>query len=161
MARAIAVRTAGSTRGSPQSSDAVAAAMPGEPASKARRHDLLELGQRANRRLVDPGHRVRRHRPQSDRDRDRLVVVEQERRHLRPGGKPVAALDADRALHRVAEVAQPVDIAADRPPAHFETLGELAPRPGARRLEQGQKRQESRGGAHGSKYAVELGPNLA
>ena len=127
---------------------------PREPASKARRHDLLELRQCADRRLVDPGHGVRRDRSQADRDRDGLLVVEQERRHLRPCREPVAALHADRALHRVAEVAQPVDVAADGPPADLEPLGELAARPGARRLEQRQEGQESRRRTHGSKYAA-------
>ena len=95
-------------------------------------------------------------RAQTDRDRHRLVVVEQERRHRRPADQSVAADRAHRRLDRVAEVAQPVDVAADRPPADLEARGELAARPVARVLEQGQQLQQPRRGvAHiGESYSI-------
>ena len=60
--------------------------------------------------------------PQADRDRDRLVVVEQQRRHGRAGVQAVASGRAGDRVHRIAEVAQPLDVAADRAARHAEPL---------------------------------------
>jgi hypothetical protein len=47
-----------------------------------------------------PGHRAGRRRPQADRDGDRLLVVEQQRRHRRAGLQLVAAGDAAAGVDR-------------------------------------------------------------
>ena len=63
----------------------------GDAAAQVRRQHLLELDQRADGRLLDPGHRCARGGAQPDRDRDRLLLVEQQRRHRGAGAQPVAA----------------------------------------------------------------------
>ncbi len=78
---------------------------------------LLQLRQRPQGRLLDPGDGAARG-PQADRDRDRLLVVEQQRRQLGTGAEPVAAGDAAGRVDRVAELAQLVDVAADRARRH-------------------------------------------
>ena len=55
------------------------------PAAQLRRQHLLQLGQRAHGRLLDAGDRAARGGAQPDRDGDRLLVVEQQRRQLRAG----------------------------------------------------------------------------
>ena len=117
--------------------------------------DLLELDQRAHGGLLDAGHRRAGGGAQADRDRDRLVVVEQQRRHRGAGAKPVAAGGAGQRLDRVAELAQALDVAPDRPPGHLEPLGELGARPVAARLEQGEQLQEpARGLGHGDVHRL-------
>ena len=114
-----------------------------------RRQDLLELDQRAHRGLLDAGHRRARGGAQADRDRDRLVVVEQQRRHRGAGAKPVAAGRAGQRLDRVAEVAQPLDVAPDRPAGHLEPVGQLGAGPVAAPLQQREQLQKpARGLAH-------------
>ena len=55
-----------------------------DPPSQPRRQHLFELGQRAHRGLLDAGDRAARRGAQADRDRDRLVVVEQQRGQRAP-----------------------------------------------------------------------------
>ena len=50
------------------------------PAPQLGRHDRHDLGQRLDRALLEPGHRATGRSTEPDRDRDRLVVVQQERR---------------------------------------------------------------------------------
>ena len=95
-----------------------------------------------------PVDRAAGRRPQADRDRDGLVVLEQQRRQVRPGLEPVAADRAASGVHRIAEAAQAFDVVADRPRAHLEPLGELGAGPVARRLEQREQAEESRRGSH-------------
>ena len=59
-----------------------------------------------------PADRARGRRTQADRDRDRLLVLEQQRRQRAAGPQLVAAGDAADGVDRVAELAQPVDVAA-------------------------------------------------
>ena len=95
-----------------------------------------------------PVDRARRRRPQADRDRHRLVVVEQQRRHRRPRLQPVAADRPAGRVDRVAEVAQALDVVAHGPRADLEPRGELGARPVARRLEQREQAEEPRRGRH-------------
>ena len=74
-----------------------------DAAAQVRGQDLLELDERAHRGLLDAGHRRARGGAQADGDRDRLLVVEQQRRHRGAGAQPVAAGRAGERLHRVAE----------------------------------------------------------
>ena len=68
-------------------------------------------------------------------------------RHLREG-TPIAELAAAHGVHRVAQVAQPLHVPTQGPVADLEALGQLAPRPVAVRLEQGQQLEHARAGAH-------------
>ena len=52
-----------------------------DAAAQVSGQDLLELDERADGGLLDPGHRCARRGPQPDGDRDRLLIVEQQRRH--------------------------------------------------------------------------------
>jgi hypothetical protein len=52
---------------------------------------LLQLRQRPQRAVLDPGHTPARDRGQRDRHRERLVVVELQGRQVAAGGQPVAA----------------------------------------------------------------------
>ena len=112
---------------------------------------LLELGQRPDRGLLDPGDRARGRRAQADRDRDGLGVVEQQRRELAAGAEPVAAGDAGRGLDRIAERAQLLDVAADRAGADLEAVGELLTGPFPADLQQREEGEEASGGLnHGA-----------
>ncbi len=62
-----------------------------------RREHLLELRQRRDRSFLHALHVAAGCGAQSDRDRDRILVVEQERRQLAAGLQLVAAADATRA----------------------------------------------------------------
>ena len=76
---------------------------------------------------------------QPDGDGDRLLVVEQQRRQVVPGAEPVPGQPGG-GVHRVAELAQPVHVAADGAAGHAEPLGELGAGPVALGLQQGQQR---------------------
>ena len=120
-----------------------------DAAAQVRRQDLLELDERPHRRFLDAGHRGAGGGAKADGDRNRLLVVEQQRRHRASGAKPVSAGGAGERLHGVAELAQPLDVAPDRPAGHLEPVGQLVARPVAASLEQGEQFQQSaRGLAH-------------
>ena len=114
--------------------------------AQVRGEDLLELDERAQRRVLDPGHRRARRGAQPDGDRDRLVVVEQQRRHRRAGVQPVAAERARAGLDRIPERPQPLDVAADRAAGDLEPARELVARPVAAGLEQREELQQASGG---------------
>ena len=63
-----------------------------------------------------------------------------------PARQPVAADGAARGEHRVAELAQPVDVVAHRALGDPEPVGELGTGPLARGLQQGQQLEEASGG---------------
>jgi hypothetical protein len=114
-----------------------------DAAAQVRREHLLELHQRADRRLLDPAHRRAGRRPQADGDRHGLVVVEQERRHRGPGVQPVASGRTGDRIHRIAELTKPLHVAADRAPRHPEPIGEFVAGPVAARLQQGEQLQQT------------------
>ena len=115
----------------------------------------------ARPRSLDAAHARARGRPQADGDRHRLALVEQQRRQRRAGLQPVAARDAAARPHGVAELAQPLDVAAHRALADAEATGELRPRPVAPRLQQRQQLEQACGGLqHAVKPPTETGPKL-
>ena len=128
--------TSGSIRGPSTPNVGRRVAERADPAAKPAGQDLLELGQRADRRLLDPGDPAGGRGPQADGDGDGLGVVEQQRRKLAAVAEPVAAGDAGRGLDRIAERAQFVDVAADRAGADLEAVGELLAGPFPAHLEQ-------------------------
>jgi hypothetical protein len=103
----------------------------------------LQLDQGAQRRLLDPGDGAGGGRAQAQPDGDGLVVVEQQRRHGRPRGQPVAARDARARLHPVAQHAQPLDVVADGAGGDVEPVGQLRARPVAPALQQGEEAEQS------------------
>lgn len=103
--------------------------------AQSRGHDLLEFREGGERGLFDAeppggGH------PQPDGDRDRLVVVEQQRRHRGSGGQAVSARDAGARIHRITERAELADVGAHGPRAHTQSVGECGTRPVASELKQ-------------------------
>src|SRR5690606_22468226 len=83
---------------------------------------------------------------QRDRDRDRLVVVEEQRRKLAPGAELIATAGSGRALDGVAEAAQAVDVASQRAAIDPEALGELHAPPETLPLQEAEEAKQSRGG---------------
>ncbi|CAM5461258.1 hypothetical protein SHIRM173S_13098 [Streptomyces hirsutus] len=75
------------------------------------RHHLADGVQRAYRGLLDADAGGGGD-PERDREGDGLLVVEQQRREVRAGAEPVAAVGALDGHDGVAEFAQPVDVAA-------------------------------------------------
>jgi hypothetical protein len=111
-----------------------------------RRQHLLELDERADRRLLDAGDRRPCGRAEPHRDGDGLLLVEQQRRHRGTCAQPVAARRAGQRLDRVPERAQAVDVAPHGPRRDLEPLGQLRAGPVAPRLEQRQQIEEAAGG---------------
>ena len=81
--------------------------------------------------------------PQPDRQRHGLLVVHDERRQRGAGGELVAAVDAPVRVDRIAQFAQPVDVAPQRAGRHAEPVGQLAARPVPMGLQQGEQPQRS------------------
>ena len=104
--------------------------------------ELLELGKSADRGLADPGHPAADRGPEADRDRHRLLVVEQQRRERCPGLHPISAVDAAAGLDRVAEAPQALDVAPHRARSDLEPIGELLTGPIGACLEQREKVQQ-------------------
>ena len=117
-----------------------------DPLAKPRGEQSLQLHERSDGCLAHPLDARRRRGAQRDRDRDRLVVVEEHRRHRDRLAEAVAARDAGARLDGVSEPAQAIDVVAHRAGRHFETLGERRTRPIAPHLQQRKQAEESRRG---------------
>ena len=91
----------------------------------------LQLGQRPQRRLLQPGHAPGRGRVQAHRHRHRLLVIQQQRRQRGTDPEPVTARRARRGVHRIAQVAQPARQA--RPGPQRGALVGVRPRRALRR----------------------------
>ncbi len=103
-------------------------------------HHLPDRRQGSQRSLFDSGD-GRRRRLQCDGDRDRLLVVEKQWRQVGTGIEPVAAVRSFSRSHRIAQLAQPVDIATDGPRTYFEPVGQGVTRPITAGLQQRQQPQ--------------------
>ena len=79
------MRTSGSTVGPPAGGAIVTSPSGLDPGAQPGRQHLLELYERAHRGLLDSRDRGAGGAAQADRDRDGLLVVEQQGRHLGPG----------------------------------------------------------------------------
>ena len=117
----------------------------GHAAAEMGGQHVLELHQRAHGGLLDARDRGARGGAEADGDRDRLVVVEQQRRHRSAGTKAIAASRPRYRLDRISEVAQPLDVAPDRPRRHSESPGELVAAPVAPSLQQRQQLEKATG----------------
>ena len=136
----------------------------GDLPAHRRREELLELAERPDRRIPASGDRLRRGRAQAHGDGDGLLAVEHQRRHRRPAGtEAVAAGDAGVGLDRVAELPEPVDVAAHGPHRDAEPVGQLRPGPLRPRLEEGEHAEQSSGrrghGDHSRANADRNGPH--
>ena len=98
------------------------------PPQRGRQH-LLDLRQGAERGVLGAAQPGGRLRAQAHRDRDALVVAEQQRRQPGAGFEPIAAGAPPHRLDAVAEFAQPLDVAAQGAVAHAEAIDEFARRP--------------------------------
>jgi hypothetical protein len=116
----------------------------GDPAAQVPRQHLLDLGQGAQRRLLAVADAVHRGGAQPHGDGHGLVVVEQQRRDAGAAGELVPARRAGAGRDLVAELAQPVDVPAQRPLGDRQPLGELGPGPVAVGLQQGQQPEHPR-----------------
>ncbi len=93
------------------------------------RQHRLELGQRPERGLLQPGHAAGRRGMQADRHRHRLLIVQQQRRQgSAAGAEPVTARRARYRVHRIPQVAQPVDVTPHGPQPDAEPPASSAPR---------------------------------
>ena len=81
-----------------------------------------------------------------DGERSGLGVVEQQHRVAARAAEPVAAVDAAIRVHRVPELAEPFDVAAERPLRDLEAGGEIRSGPVAAALQERQQPQGPRGG---------------
>jgi hypothetical protein len=118
------------------------------------RQHLFELGQRRERGVVHALHRAAGRRAQADRDRDGLVVLEQQGRQRAPGTEPVATTPTGRRSDRVPERSQSVDVSAQGPAGDVEAFREFGACPGRARLQEGEQAQEpSRRFGHGPMFA--------
>jgi hypothetical protein len=61
------------------------------PSAQVGWQDLLQLDEGSHRGLLDPDHRPARGGAKPDRDGDRLLVIDEQRRHRASGAKAVAA----------------------------------------------------------------------
>jgi hypothetical protein len=102
---------------------------------------VLELGERECARLLDAAHGSRTAQP--DSDRDRLVGLEQEGRQPPVLAEAVTAGRTAHRLDRVAELAEPVDVLADRALPDVEQRGQLGPGGAAACLQLAQQRDEA------------------
>ena len=109
--------------------------------AQPRRHYLTQFGERTGRCLLDTGDTTGSNGVEADGNGEDLLVIEKQGRHLRTGTEPVTTADADVGLHRVAEVAQLVDVAAHGPGGDAQPVRKLGTRPLLPHLQQGQQAQ--------------------
>jgi hypothetical protein len=136
-------------------------AQPVDPVPQPGRQHGLQLGQRAQRRLLDAGDATAGRGAHPDRHGHRLLVVEQQRREPRTRPEPIAGHPA-RGVHRIAEGAQLVDVAPNGARVDVEAFGELGARPLPWCLQERQEAEQARGGLqHAVNSPLCLGPNLS
>jgi hypothetical protein len=127
-----------------------------------RRHHLIELAQRAKCGLTDAGDCATCRQPEAHRHRDGLIGIEQQWRQGRACAQLIPAAVALARVHRIAEVTQPVHVAADAAGRHAEPLGQLLAGPHAPRLQQAEKLQDPAGRfRHDFDSVVVIGPKLS
>ena len=114
------------------------------PAAEPVGQHLHHLRQRREGRLAEPAGQRARRTAEGDDHRDRLVLVDDQGRHGAALRELVAALDAAGGVDRVAEIAQPLDVAAQRSVGDLQPLGQLPTGPEAVGLEQRQQPQGAR-----------------
>lgn len=132
-----------------------------DPVPQPGRHHLADRAQGPIRGLLDACARSGG-AAQGDGQRDRLLVVKQQRGQVAAGFQPVPAIGPLDGPDRVAEFAQPVDVAADRANADLQPLDQLVSGPVTSCLQQREQRQQSRRGfPHVFQPAASIGQRLS
>ncbi|GAA3187953.1 hypothetical protein GCM10010451_41810 [Streptomyces virens] len=134
----------------------------GDPAAQPVGQHLLQLGEGAYGGLADALDGLPGGGAQSDGDGDGLLVVQQQRRQLGARAQLVAAAGAGAGVDGVAQLAQPVHVAADGAGTDAQPFGQRGAGPLAVCLEQGQQTQQTcRGLHHGAESARACGRLLS
>jgi hypothetical protein len=124
-----------------------------DPAAQPGRQHLLQFGQGAKGGLLNAAD-AGGGRTQPDRHRHGLLVIQQQRGQGCSRAEPVAG-HAPSGVHRIAQIAEPLHVAADGPGAHPEPFGQLGRGPVRPRLQQRQEPQQpGRGFQHGPSLPV-------
>ena len=110
--------------------------------AQAVRQHLIELRQQSDGRFLHLAYTSGR-RPQREGDRDGFIVVQQHRRHRRARTQLVAATETGRGAHRIAQLAQFLDVPAHRARVDLEALAQIAAGPLPARLQEGEKPQQA------------------
>ncbi|GGW69565.1 hypothetical protein GCM10010340_54710 [Streptomyces griseoloalbus] len=122
------------------------------------RQHLLQLGEGAYGGLADALHALPGGGAQPDGDGHGLLVVQEQRRQFGARAQLVATAGARAGVDGVAELAQPVHVAAHGAGADPEPVGQIGAGPLAVGLEQGQQAQQAcRGLQHGAESASPRG----
>jgi hypothetical protein len=117
------------------------------------RQDLHDFGERSDGGFLDADYPALRRVAYADRERDRLLVVQQQRGEHGARRQLVAAVGIPGGLDRVAQVAQPVDVPPQGALGDLEPVGEFGSRPVPVGLQQ---RQQAQGAGAGVRHV----PNL-
>ena len=98
-------------------------------APQSRRQHLAEFQECAHGRFFNSGDGAACGGSQPDRDGHCFFIVEEQRRQGRAGSKLISSCDAGGRVHRIAEAAEPVYIAAQRAWSYFEAFRKLSAGP--------------------------------
>ncbi|GAA4045548.1 hypothetical protein GCM10022233_13900 [Streptomyces shaanxiensis] len=112
-------------------------------AAQAARQDLLQFGEGPYGGLADALDALACGGAQADGDGYGLVVVQQQGWQLGAGAQLVAAARAGAGVDRVAQLAQPLDVAAHRARGDAEACGQVGAGPFPVGLQEGEQPQES------------------
>jgi hypothetical protein len=112
-----------------------------DPAPQPGRHHLHDLGERADRGVLDADDRTLGGRLQAHGEGHCLLVVDDERGQCGARCELVPAVDAAVGLHRVTQLAQPVDVAAQRAHGDLEPFRQVGAWPVPMGLQQRQQPQ--------------------
>jgi len=119
----------------------------GDPSAKRGGQNSIELGQCPQRWFLNAAYGTGCGGLQSDRDRDRLLVVEEQWRQLGPGPESVTAGNARCAVDRIAKVAEALHVLANSAGRHLELAGEFGAGDVTAGLEEREKLEQPGGGA--------------
>ena len=120
------------------------------------REHPVDLGERAVDRVRRPAEAEPSGGDRPERDHDRLVVGEHERRQPVPGADPVAAADAALALDRDAELLEPRDVPPDRARVDGEAIRDLPSRRHGLRLQELKQLEEASGRSEHSRSEAQI-----
>src|SRR5205807_8673936 len=102
----------------------------------------LELQKRAYRRLLDARDAAAHGGSQSERNRYRFLIVQQQRWQSCTCAQLVASCGSRGRVDGISQAAQPIDIAAQGPPRDSEPMGKIGSGPVALHLKKGEKTEQ-------------------
>ena len=152
-------RLAADRRGAPRALREVQSLLESlDPPTQAVGKDAVDLRERPVDRLGGARETEAPRGERPERDHDRLVVGEHERREAEAGTDAIPASDAALALDRDAEILERRDVAPRRPPVDPESLGDLTTGEERLCLEELEKlEQPGRRSQHASKSSRDRG----